>query len=192
MTQRPHWLAATSAAALLACAGTAGAQQTQTSPQLAPGAPATTAAPDAAQNTTPARRQPMGAQQHRPLKRDAPGAATRSGYNPRFSAEGEHFVEQGGARLYQAICQGCHMPQAQGAKGAGFYPALANNPRLAAAAYPVAVVLAGLHGMPSFAERLSDQQVADVVNYVRTNFGNNYQDAVTPEAVNGQRPVHDR
>jgi mono/diheme cytochrome c family protein len=134
----------------------------------------------------------MGANQHRPLKRDAPGAAKPAGFNPRFSPGGEDFVQQGGARLYQAICQGCHMPQGQGAKGAGFYPALANNPRLASGAYPTYVVLSGLHGMPSFAERLSDQQVADVVNYVRTNFGNNYQDAVTPKAVNGQRPAQER
>lgn len=134
----------------------------------------------------------MDANHHRALKRDAPGAATASGYNPRFSPEGEHFVEQGGERLYQAICQGCHMPQGQGAKGAGFYPALAKNPRLAAAAYPTYVVLSGLHGMPSFAERLSDQQIADVVNYVRTHFGNDYQDATTPEAVNAQRPAHEK
>lgn len=31
---------------------------------------------------------------------------------------------------------------------------------------------------------MTDQQVAEMVNYVRTNFGNSYQDAVTPESVN--------
>ena len=185
MIQQTHWVAASSAAVLLACTSMAGAQQTHTIPPPATG-------PDTVQNTAPAQGQPMSPQQHRPLKRDAPGASKPAGYNPRFSPEGDHFVQQGGARLYQAICQGCHMPQGQGAQGAGFYPALANNPRLAAGAYPVAVVLAGLHGMPSFAERLSDQQVSDVVNYVRTHFGNNYQDAVTPESVNGQRPVSER
>ena len=120
-------------------------------------------------------------------KRDAPDAAKPAGFNPRFSPDGERFVEQGGQQLYQSICQGCHMPQGEGAKGAGFYPALAGNTRLAAGAYPVYVVLNGLHGMPPFGQRLDDQQVADVVNYIRTHFGNQYQDSVTPEAVKKQR-----
>jgi mono/diheme cytochrome c family protein len=34
---------------------------------------------------------------------------------------------------------------------------------------------------------LSDDQVAAVVNYVRTHFGNNYQDAVTAEDVKTAR-----
>ncbi len=187
--QRAPWLASASAAVLLTCgAASASAQQAQQAQQANP-VPTPAAA---AQSTTPARQQTTNASPAGPVKRDAPGAAKPAGYNPRFSPEGEHFVEQDGARLYQAICQGCHMPQAQGAQGAGFYPALAQNPRLAAGAYPVAVVLGGLHGMPSFAERLSDQQVANVVNYVRTHFGNDYQDAVTPESVGAQRPAQTR
>lgn len=190
-TQRPQWLAAASATVLLACTGSAGAQQ-QTPTRTAPPPAAAPADTPSGQNTAPAKRQPMGANQYRPLKRDAPETAKPAGFNPGFSPDGEHFVQQGGARLYQAICQGCHMPQGQGAKGAGFYPALANNSRLTSGAYPIYVVLSGLRGMPPFAERLSDQQVADVVNYVRTNFGNYYQDAVTTEAVNVQRPAHER
>lgn len=120
-------------------------------------------------------------------RRDSPGASKPAGFNPRFSPDSERFFQQGGENLYRSICQGCHMPQGQGAQGAGFYPALAQNARLAAGAYAVHVVLNGLHGMPPFGERLSDQQVADVVNYVRTHFGNGYSDAVTPEAVQGQR-----
>ena len=53
------------------------------------------------------------------------------------------------------------------------------NPKLAAAAYPVSVVMNGLHGMPSFASKLSDEQIADVVNYVRSNFGNQYADKLS-------------
>jgi mono/diheme cytochrome c family protein len=37
----------------------------------------------------------------------------------------------------------------------------------------------GLHGMPPLGAFMSDEQVAAVVNYVRTHFGNNYQDVVT-------------
>ena len=183
-THQPHWLAAGGAALLLACAGASAQQVQPPQPHSTPGSLSV------AQADNPAATKPSDAK--RPLKRDAPGSAKLSGYNPVFSPEGQYFVQQDGARLYQAICQGCHMPQGQGAKGAGFYPALANNPRLAAAAYPNYVVLSGLHGMPGFAERLTDQQVANVVNYVRTHFGNNYTDATTPEEVNGQRPASER
>ena len=37
--------------------------------------------------------------------------------------------------------------------------------------------------MPPVGQMMSDEQVAAVVNYVRTNFGNSYQDAVTPAEV---------
>lgn len=96
-----------------------------------------------------------------------------------FSAVRPRFTQTGGETLYQATCQGCHMAKGEGAKGAGFYPALASNPKLAAAAYPVSVVMNGLHGMPSFAPKLSDEQIADVVNYARSNFGNQYKDSIT-------------
>ena len=97
------------------------------------------------------------------------------------------FEQQDGAALFQAICQGCHMPNARGASGAGAYPALAHNDRLAAAAYPVITVLKGRKGMPSFATYLSDAQVAAVVNYVRTHFDNAYRDVVSPPMVARER-----
>jgi mono/diheme cytochrome c family protein len=91
-----------------------------------------------------------------------------------------HFVQSDGAALYRAICQGCHMPDARGARGAGMYPALAANPKLASAAYPALTVLRGRRGMPGFADSLSDDQVAEVVNYVRSHFDNHFADRVTP------------
>jgi len=45
----------------------------------------------------------------------------------------------------------------------------------------------GLNGMPPFADMMTDQQIADVVNYVRTHFGNRYRDAVTPAEVKAVR-----
>jgi len=97
------------------------------------------------------------------------------------------FEEQGGEALYKGICQGCHMPNAQGAVGAGMYPALAKNPKLEVAGYPIAVVVNGQKAMPAFGSMLSDQQIADVINYVRTHFGNNYKDAVKPADVKAAR-----
>jgi mono/diheme cytochrome c family protein len=89
------------------------------------------------------------------------------------------FMTQTGEAIYADVCQGCHMPGGQGATGAGTYPALAKNPKLAAAAYPVLLVIKGHKGMPPFGSQLTDQQVAAVVNYVRTHFGNDYRDEVT-------------
>ena len=98
-----------------------------------------------------------------------------------------HFAEQGGAALYGAICAGCHMPDGRGAVGAGAYPALAADPRLATLGYPIAVVLNGRHGMPGFAHTLSDQQVANVVDYIRTHFGNAYADSAAAADVAAAR-----
>jgi mono/diheme cytochrome c family protein len=97
------------------------------------------------------------------------------------------FPQQSGEDLYQHICQGCHMPDAKGAIGAGAYPALAANPRLAVAIYPITVVLRGQRAMISLGESLDDAQVASVLNYVRTNFGNRYKDVITPAAVAARR-----
>jgi mono/diheme cytochrome c family protein len=37
--------------------------------------------------------------------------------------------------------------------------------------------------MPSFAAQLTDQQVADIANYVRTSWGNGAPSNATPQAV---------
>ena len=97
------------------------------------------------------------------------------------------FPMQSGADIFKNVCQGCHMPDAKGASGAGKYPALASNKNLETAGYPVAVILHGQKGMPWFDEYFTDVQVANVVNYIRTSFGNHYTDMVTPNAVKQQR-----
>lgn len=88
-----------------------------------------------------------------------------------------------GAKVYRQICQGCHMPDGKGASGAATFPALAANPRLQFPAYPVTMVVRGRGGMPSFAEMLTAEQIAGVVTYVRTSFGNNYPKPVTADEV---------
>ncbi|MFY7834996.1 MAG: c-type cytochrome [Novosphingobium sp.] len=97
------------------------------------------------------------------------------------------FSEPDGERLYRRVCAGCHMSDARGANGAGTYPALAANPNLASGDYAVFVVLKGLHGMPGVGRMMTDDQVADVVNYVRTHFGNKYRDRVTAAQVKSVR-----
>ncbi|MDZ5699420.1 cytochrome c [Chelativorans sp. M5D2P16] len=102
-------------------------------------------------------------------------------------SEGDKFGEKSGEELYASVCAACHMDQGQGATGAGNYPALAGNENLAAGSYPVYVVLHGFKNMPAVGQMMSDEQVAAVVNYVRTHFGNDYQDAVKPEDVAASR-----
>jgi len=97
------------------------------------------------------------------------------------------FPQKTGAELYRAICQGCHMPDGKGAIGAGAYPALAGDANLASAGFPVFYVLYGQKAMPGFGGFLSDVQVAEVVNYVRTNFGNHYTDAVKADDIKSNR-----
>ena len=88
-----------------------------------------------------------------------------------------------GAEVYQNVCQACHMANALGGEGAGKIPALAKNAALEAAAYPIMVVTGGKGAMPWFRGGLTDSQIADAINYVRSNFGNKYKDKVTPAMI---------
>jgi mono/diheme cytochrome c family protein len=97
------------------------------------------------------------------------------------------FMPQTGEALYADVCQGCHMPGGVGAVGAGSYPALAKNPKLAVAGYVLSMVINGRKGMPPFGGQLTDQQVAAVVTYVRTHFGNEFSDEVTAAEARASR-----
>jgi mono/diheme cytochrome c family protein len=115
----------------------------------------------------------------------AEGAATQE--TQRTFSSGYRFVQMSGEELYNNICRGCHMGDAKGATGAGAYPSLAANPNLEAAGYPITLVVRGRRAMPPFGAMMSDAQVAAVVNYVRTHFGNNYRDVVTAQDVSDAR-----
>jgi mono/diheme cytochrome c family protein len=99
-----------------------------------------------------------------------------------------------GEQIYTRICQGCHMPTGEGASGAGFYPTLAANKKFVSWEFVALTVLNGRNGMPPFglppaagarakASQLSDAQVADVVNYVRSHFDNRFKPTVTAQQV---------
>lgn len=106
------------------------------------------------------------------------------------------FAKASGEEIYQHVCQGCHMPDGRGATGAGTYPALAGNAHLASAEFTAVTVALGRNNMPHFAPQpeiggfeafvtlhLDDRQIAAVVNYVRSHFGNHYTDELTPADV---------
>ncbi len=97
------------------------------------------------------------------------------------------FVMRDGEAIYKNVCQGCHMADAKGAQGSGKYPALAANPKLTAAAYPIRVIVKGQKGMPPLGPYFDDAQVAAVVGYIRTHFDNHYADEVSAQDVHAQR-----
>ncbi|WP_221792985.1 c-type cytochrome [Aquisediminimonas sediminicola] len=89
-----------------------------------------------------------------------------------------------GEQVYVQACQTCHQPGGKGGAGAASaYPALANNPKLGVAAYPILTILRGRAAMPWFGGTLSSAQIAKLVTYLRTNFGNNYATPVTEDDV---------
>jgi mono/diheme cytochrome c family protein len=75
------------------------------------------------------------------------------------------------------------MADARGGQGAAAIPALAKNPKLAEAGYPIAMVAQGRGAMPPLTDLLNSAQIAAVVTYVRTHFGNSYRKPVTEAEV---------
>jgi mono/diheme cytochrome c family protein len=88
-----------------------------------------------------------------------------------------------GKSVYDAQCASCHGAQGQGKTP--HYPLLAGNQsiQMASAVNPIRMVLNGgyppgtagnpmPYGMPPFAQSLSDNEIAAVVTYIRTAWGN--------------------
>jgi mono/diheme cytochrome c family protein len=102
-------------------------------------------------------------------------------------SRGWEFTEQGGGDLFGNVCAACHQPDAKGAAGAAAYPSLAANKKVASTDFMLKVLFGGLRGMPPIGRMMSDEQVADVVNYVRTHFGNSYAGAISAGQVSAAR-----
>jgi len=117
----------------------------------------------------------------------APALADDAPVKGAAMSRGWEFAEQGGADLFRNVCAACHQPDAKGAAGAGAYPPLADDAELASPDFVLTVLLRGLKGMPPLGEMMSDAQVADVINYVRTHFGNSYPGAVSAADVAAAR-----
>ena len=97
-----------------------------------------------------------------------------------FLSKGWTFDEPDGAALYAHVCAACHQANGEGASGAGAYPALKGDARLASTDYVLTVLLAGQNAMPALGRAMSDAQLADLVNYVRLTFAGAADDSATP------------
>ena len=104
-----------------------------------------------------------------------------------------------GQSVYAGQCASCHGTDGRGKPPD--YPPLADNQsiQMASAVNPIRMVLNGgfppgtelnraPYGMPPFAGLLSDDQVAAVVTYIRTAWGN-HGSAVTAQEANTLRAV---
>ncbi len=98
--------------------------------------------------------------------------------------------------LYEVNCQGCH--EADGEGVAGLAPTLVGTSSVDGRE-PDTVIHAVLEGflprddwgpMPSFAHALSNQQIAEIANYVRTKWGDGLRAAATASLV-AQIRAHD-
>jgi mono/diheme cytochrome c family protein len=103
-----------------------------------------------------------------------------------------------GKELYISYCLSCHMDEGQGVEGA--YPPLAKADYLMAdKKRSIQQILYGAEGemkvngktynQPMPAVDLKDEEVSDVLNYVRNSFGNK-GDAITPQDVKGARKTN--
>ena len=92
-----------------------------------------------------------------------------------------------GAPIFAANCAACHQATGKGIPGA--FPALAGDKFVTGdPAKPVAVLLNGRGGMPTFRDVLDDGQIAGVLSYVRSSWGNKAS-AVDPQLVAKLRGV---
>lgn len=95
----------------------------------------------------------------------------------------EELAVEGGGRVYRAICAACHQPNGKGSANAG-YPPLAGSEWVLTESPDkvIAIIANGLQGpievagetygkvaMPAQGAALSDEDIANVITYIRRN-----------------------
>lgn len=88
-----------------------------------------------------------------------------------FSAAPVAALAAGGQSLFMDNCAACHQPSGVGVAGA--FPALKGS-KVAQGdpKEPISRVLRGRGGMPSFQAELTDMEIATILTYVRSSWGN--------------------
>jgi len=97
--------------------------------------------------------------------------------------------EINGKALFLKNCSACHQVDGQGIPDA--FPALAGNAFVHASANDVAsLLLTGRSGMPNFSKRLSDQDIAAIVSYIRNAWGNRGTDIASAQVATLRAELH--
>lgn len=120
------------------------------------------------------------------IKTLGPSDAAYAGYTPddtTWRAFADGTISGRGAEIYQDSCSACHLTTGLGAKDV--FPGMAGNPSvlspdpqavvtaiLKGAKLPVTVTRPAPMGMPGFAWRYSDEEVAELVTFLRSSWGN--------------------
>ena len=90
---------------------------------------------------------------------------------PLAGAASPAAAQSEGAKLFAQNCSACHQLTGKGVTGA--FPALAGDKFVQGPPKTVALLLLnGRGGMPSFRTDLSNQQIAAILTYVRSAWGN--------------------
>ena len=118
--------------------------------------------------------------------------ATAAAAEAPFLSKGRSFDEPDGASLYAHVCAACHQAEGEGASGAGSYPALKGDERLASTDYLLNVLLGGQHAMPALGRAMSDAQVAALVNFLKQAFAGASDDPATSERAAAARAAFKR
>ena len=118
---------------------------------------------------------------------------TRYAYDERTERElASGDAKKRGALLYLDNCAACHRPDGRGYEGV--FPSLAGNP-IVASDNPLSLVSIVLLGsttsrtsatpaqfaMPAFAWRLTDQDAADIISFIRSSWGNDAKPIEAPK-----------
>jgi mono/diheme cytochrome c family protein len=98
-----------------------------------------------------------------------------------------------GQHLYTVNCAKCHKSNGLGTPGE--YPPLFQNPIVNqdSSINLINVILLGIppqnkyRAMPGFRQKLSDEEIANLANFVRFRFGTSLEPLVTPKMVNERR-----
>jgi mono/diheme cytochrome c family protein len=103
-----------------------------------------------------------------------------------------------GEKVYKSACIACH--EADGSGAPRIYPPLPGNANLqsAIAASTLRIILDGAqtlttprapnHGsMPAYADKLSDQEIADVTTYIRNSWGNSASAVTAAQVAKARR-----
>ena len=135
----------------------------------------------------------------------APDSESSATSGPESSSTGSSTaaVKPDGAALFSAHCSACHQANGQGVPGA-FPPLAGSEWMLADAAVPVAIVHDGLQGkievagntfqgvMPKFGGQLSDAELAAVLSYTRSQWGNDASEISESTVTNHKERFGDR